>query len=354
MKDGSVKIAKVGIIGIGYWRSIALDVAKYFPHIQIERIWSRSEGRAEELALELSTISGNACKAMNDNLDLEGLDMAIIALPPLVAQKVLLRAIDLGIPSIVEKPLSLNPAEIHKFKILAEQRSVPISVNMQARFLPELHALRSLVKDEAYGPLHEVTVQVLGNTGGHASPIPHTWLHEIDQGGGVRGISGPHAAEFVISLAGPGNAAFSKNWTEVRERKDKDGTSRPCTADDNALVVTEHKNGCFGTIRIGTTSRKAEEVWSARCDNATIRYAADRKLVVVENFGKTTELPSDRASVLNAFDLGTTIGLLNCSDRSFPSLALLNVFAKRLAGEDVDLPTLGLLEECMSLMADGR
>ena len=214
-----------------------------------------------------------------------------------------------------------------------------------------MHVLRSLVNSKKYGLLREIDVSILGNAGGAAAPIPHSWLHQIDAGGGVRSISGPHAMEFALALAGPGRRSFSKIWTEIARRRDAGGELRECSADDNALIISEHDDGAISVIRLGTTSRKAEEIWTARCDEATVRYSAEKKLIIIENFGKFTELATDRSTVLNDYDLNDSVNLLKCSERSFPALVLLKVFVKKIAGEIVDLPDLNILGRCVSLLS---
>jgi predicted dehydrogenase len=343
---------KIGIVGIGYWNNIALEAANYFRDFHIERVWSRSMERSTALATELSTISKKSCHVMKDQFDLEGLDLVVIALPPTIAQTVLERAIDLEIPSLVEKPLSLNFSDISKLKNKAEQKSVRVAVNLQARFVPEMYELRNLALSGKYGSVKEVDIHILGNNGHTASPSLHSWLHDLQSGGGVRGISGPHAAEFAIAILGDGKSVFSKVWTEVLERKDSAGVLKNCTADDNTIVISEHNTGRLSTLRLGTTSRKAEETWSVRCQNATLRYTADKKLVVVDNFGKFTELPCDRTEVLRSVHLENNHELLQCSEKSFPALVLLKLFAENSVGQRSEiLPDLNVLEKCMTLLS---
>lgn len=343
---------KLGIFGLGYWRELAAAIPRWLPDLRVERVWSRSAEKARVVVAEVRSASGADRAVARGPTDMDGLDLAVIATPPGVEPPLLRAAIERRLPSLVEKPVSLERAELARLVRLAEDARVPVAVNLQARFVPEMHALRTLVRGGHRGALREVEVVCLGNRGHASAPVPHGWQHRSEDGGGVIGASGPHAAELLLALAGPGAVVFRRAWTEVAARADGAGVARPCTAPDNAEILTEHAGGARGRLRLGTTSRKKEETWTARCADGTLRIRADGRLVEVDNFGAATEHAAGRREVLAAAGLAAHAGLGACPDAQFPALALLAAFAARLAGESGHaLPDLPLMASCLDLLS---
>ena len=162
----------------------------------------------------------------------------------------------------------------------------------------------------------------------------------------MAGISGPHAAEFLLSLAGAGRVVYSRSWIEVPQRIHDGGVLRPCTAPDNAEILTEHESGIRGRLRLGTTARKKEEWWTARCEGGTLRVGPDGEAVLVENFGVTTSLPTSRLDVLESAGLADHRGLRDCPDDVFPALVFVALFAR-----GSPTPGLDLMASCMELLS---
>ncbi len=334
--------ARVGVFGAGYWGAIAEAAARWLPDdLSIDRVWSRRGERADALA---SRIGCRVARSLDDVADL---DVAVAGVPPTAITPVTEACLEHGVRCILEKPVSLDPARIRQWAAWFDAADLSTAVHLQGRFVPAMHAVRTAVASGRYGRLLEVDVTALGNRGCDASKDPHSWIHRVEDGGGIAGISGPHAAEFLLALAGNGEAVFSRSWTEVASRPDRDGIMQACTADDNVEVLTAHDNGVRGRLRLGTTARRKEETWSARCEEGTLRIGADDRAVIVENFGKTTPLPSDRHDVLASVGLADHPGLCECPDGVFPALVLLTVFVR----SEAPLPDLPLMAKCMDLLS---
>ena len=120
------------------------------------------------------------------------------------------------------------------------------------------------------------------------------------------------------------------------------------------IVISEHSNNVLSRIRLGTTSRKAEELWTARCDDGTLRYAADGKLILLDNFGKSEEILCHRDDILTSQNY-LNQKLVDSSNNCFPSLLLLYSFASGLKNNSnsfFEVPDLCLLRDCMGMMTD--
>ena len=44
---------RIGVFGAGYWGRLAEAAARWLPEVTVDRVWSRSAPRAEELAAKL-------------------------------------------------------------------------------------------------------------------------------------------------------------------------------------------------------------------------------------------------------------------------------------------------------------
>ena len=332
---------RAGVFGTGYWGALAEAAARWLPEVAVDRVWSRREERAAALA---SRVGCRVARTLDDVADL---DVVVAGLPPVAIPAVARACLEHGVRCVLEKPVSLDASQVRALALRFDEHDLAAAVNLQGRFVPALHAARAAVAAGQYGRLLEVDVSAFGNRGCTASPVPHSWLNRIEDGGGVAGISGPHAAEFLLSLAGSGRVVFSRSWTEVPQRPDEAGVMRTCTAPDNVEILTAHANGVRGRLRLSTTARRKEETWTARCEGGTLRIGADDHAVVVENFGKSTPLPSDRHGVLASAGLTDHRGLQECPDGVFPALALLALFVSG----DTSVPDLHLMTSCMELLS---
>ena len=332
---------RVGVFGAGYWGALTEAAARWLPEIAVDRVWSRNAERATALA---SKVGCRVARALDD---IEDLDLVVAGLPPVAIPPVARSCLERGVPCLLEKPVSIDAARVRELATRFDELGAPAAVNLQGRFVPAVHAVRTAVASGRYGKLLEVEVSALGNRGCAASPVPHSWLHRIEDGGGVAGISGPHAAEFLLSLAGTGEAVYSRSWTEVRHRPDEAGVMRECTAPDNVEILTTHDNGVRGRLRLSTTARKKEEMWTARCEGGTLRVGADDRPVVVENFGESTPLPFDRCEILTKTGLSDHRGLEKCPDGVLPTLVLLARFVRG----DPSVPDLHLMTRCMEILS---
>ena len=335
--------ARVGVFGAGYWAALAEAAARWLPEVAVDRVWSRSEERATALASKVG------CRVARTLDDVADLDAVVAGLPPVAIPTVARACVEHGVRCLLEKPVSLDAAQVRELAAQFDEQDLPAAVNLQGRFVPAMHAVRAAVASEQYGRLLEVDVSALGNRGCTASPVPHSWLNRIEDGGGAAGISGPHAAEFLLSLAGAGKVVFSRSWTEVAQRPDEAGVMQECTAPDNVEILTAHDSGVRGRLRLSTTARKKEETWTARCEGGTLRVGADDRAVVVENFGESTPLPSDRHDVLASAGLADHRGLQECPDGVFPALVLLALFVSG----DTPVPDLHLTTSCMEILSPG-
>ncbi|MHC4137431.1 MAG: Gfo/Idh/MocA family protein [Planctomycetota bacterium] len=335
---------RVGVFGTGYWGALAEAAVQWLPEVAVDRVWSRSDERARALASQLG------CRVARTLDDIADLDVVVAGLPPGATPAVARACLEHGVRCLLEKPVSLDASQVRALAVRFDEHDLPAAVNLQGRFVPAMHAVRAAVAAGQYGRLLEVTVSALGNRGCTASPVPHSWLNRIEDGGGVAGISGPHAAESLLSLAGSGTVVFSRSWTEVPQKPDEAGVMRKCTAPDNVEILTAHANGVRGRLRLSTTARKKEETWTARCEGGTLRVGADDRAVVVENFGASTPLPSDRHDVLTSADLADHRGLQECPDGVFPALVLLVLFARG----DTSVPDLHLMTSCMEILSPAR
>jgi predicted dehydrogenase len=333
--------SRVGVFGAGYWATLAEAATRWLPEIEIDRVWSRTPDRAADLAAKIG------CRVARGLDDVADLDLAVVGLPPVAMPEVAMACLTHRVRCLLEKPVALDAASIEKVAARFKDAGLPAAVNLQGRFVPAMHAVRAAVASGQYGRLLEVDVAALGNRGCTASKLPHSWLNLREEGGGVVGISGPHAAEFLLALAGAGETVFARAWMEVPERADTAGTMQPCTANDNLEVITEHDAKVRGRLRVSTTARKEEESWSARCEGGTLRVGADDRPVLVENFGETTALPCERIDVLQAVGLADHAGLNECPDPVFPALVLLALFVRG----DESVPDLDLMARCMAILA---
>ena len=144
---------RIGVFGAGYWGPITEAMARWLPEVVVDRVWSRRDQRSAELAAKVG------CRAAEAIDDVENLDLAVAALPPVAIPTVASACLERGVRCLLEKPVCLDAAEIRALDARFEEQGLAAAVNLQGRFVPAMHPVRHAVVSGQFGRLAEVDVR---------------------------------------------------------------------------------------------------------------------------------------------------------------------------------------------------
>ena len=173
-----MKTCKLGLIGCGNRSWAHVNGMKKLDYAQFVSVADPVAERAKEKA-----DATGATKIYKDHKDLlahaaeDGLDAVIICVDPTAhTEDMELRAIDMGLPFIVEKPMTNNLDLAERIAAKAEEKGVITSVGFQDRYLD----LVDMIKEEL--PKHRQGGLVYGSWVG-GIPGPWWWQKKSDCGG---------------------------------------------------------------------------------------------------------------------------------------------------------------------------
>jgi predicted dehydrogenase len=98
---------------------------------------------------------------VTDSVDevLRRVDAVIVATPARTHAEVGMRAVEAGIPTLVEKPFALTVKDAERLAELAERRSVPLLVGHLLEYHPVIERLKGMIEDESLGDIYYLYAQ---------------------------------------------------------------------------------------------------------------------------------------------------------------------------------------------------
>lgn len=149
---------KVGLVGVGgisgahipAWENRADAELVALCDIRTERM-ERFENTEKRLYTDLDEMLAN-----------EELDILDICLPTYLHAEVAIKAMNMGINVVTEKPISLKKEDVVRVYEAAERNNVKFMVAQVLRFWPEYELLKEIYDSERYGKLLSGTMTRLG------------------------------------------------------------------------------------------------------------------------------------------------------------------------------------------------
>jgi predicted dehydrogenase len=145
---------------------------------------------------------------------LDSIDALVIASPTDSHTDWCLKAIDAGVPFLVEKPLSRRPDEVDAVARGALKAGVPFTVGFVERFNPAIRTMRDAIEDPIYFSAIRHSPYVERIRSGVASDL---LIHDIDLA--VRSLDGvPHTVGASYTHVHPSSAPGAEDVAEVHLR----------------------------------------------------------------------------------------------------------------------------------------
>ncbi len=210
--------ARIGVIGCGWWATYA-----HLPALVTRRDTSvvavadaderRARAGAEAFGVPRCFASGE------ELLDAVELDAVIIATPNRHHYDLARRALERGLHVLVEKPMTIDPAEARALAVLARERGRELVVGYPMHYNKHALALRDVIREGAIGELETIAVLYASIVrelyGGRVEdardvvfeypvhgPDPRTYVDPARAGGGQGQSQVTHAAALLLFLTG--------------------------------------------------------------------------------------------------------------------------------------------------------
>ncbi|OFW27872.1 MAG: hypothetical protein A3H97_16540 [Acidobacteria bacterium RIFCSPLOWO2_02_FULL_65_29] len=258
---------RLGLIGAGRWGRNYIRTVASLPEVRLVRLASRNPDGAMPVPADCAIFAD-----WRELLDPRALDGVIVATPPRLHAEMASRAIDAGLPVLVEKPLTMDVAEAHSLRDHARELGVFAMVDHVHLFSPAYRMLKSI--QPRYGAIRAIHGEA-GNYGPYRPDVPVLWDW------------GAHDVAMCLDLVG---AMPTRTGATVLERKSLEGG-----IGETIRVELAFPNGAGASLRLSNLMQKCRR-FAVACERASLVYddLAAQKLVVTEGgSGRAIEIGDD-------------------------------------------------------------
>lgn len=191
---------RLGIVGINYGRSVQLPAFRAGPRCQVVALAGRDAERTAALARESGVAKGYGdWRALVEDADVQA--VAIATLPTLQAQ-VAMRALELGKPVFIEKPMAGDLSSARAMLERARSSSLPTAIDFNFHQIVQWQRARAMLNAGAIGALRHVTVHWHVESPSLRLRM-RNWKTMGDDGGGVLGNFISHCFHYLEWFCGP-------------------------------------------------------------------------------------------------------------------------------------------------------
>jgi predicted dehydrogenase len=193
-------VIRLGIVGINYGRTVQLPAFRADPRCQVVALAGRDEARTAELARAEGVAKGyGGWRALVENPDVQA--VAIASLPTLQAQ-IALRALELGKPVFIEKPMAGDLASARAMLSLATRQGLATAIDFNFHQIMSWQRAKAMLDAGAVGALRHVTVHWHVESPSLRVRM-RNWKTMGDDGGGVLGNFISHCFHYLEWFCGP-------------------------------------------------------------------------------------------------------------------------------------------------------
>lgn len=188
----------MGIIGAGYAASSAhLPVFLHLKQVRVVALCDKDLSKAKDLAQRYSI--RRVYNDLDEMLQRETLNLLDICVPPQSHREVLMKALEAGLPCLVEKPFTVTANEADEIIKMAREKGLPIFPIYDHPYIPAVRKARGLVIDGVIGKLLGVHIS-------YSEPVParyldsNHWCHSLP--GDYFSDAEPHLAMLLVEFLG--------------------------------------------------------------------------------------------------------------------------------------------------------
>ncbi len=250
----------VAIAGTGFGQKIHIPGLQHHHRTEVVSVYHRDPDKAQAIAAAHQIPEG--ASDFTALLDNPAVAAVAISTPPFLHYEMAKQALLAGKHVLLEKPMTLNAAEVRELYQLATQKNLVVTPDFEFRFVPAWQCLAEYLQQGFVGEKRLITINWLVTS--RANPDrPWNWYARQDQGGGALGAVGSHAFDYVHWLFGPVKRLSGHLSCAIKERPDpRDGDRlKPVDADDTCLIMLELADGTPCQINITSVSHHGRGHW---------------------------------------------------------------------------------------------
>ena len=230
----------VGIVGCNYGRTVLIPAFRQDPRCEVVALAGTDAARTAELARVVNVARGfGSWQAVVEE---RAVAVIAVAVPPDVQPAIARRALELGKPVFLEKPLAADLAGARAVLESARKSERPTIVDFNFPELPSWQRAKAILDDGAIGRLRNVVVT--WNFANRATRLRlESWKTRDDGGGGLLGNFVSHCFYNLEWLCGP----ISGLTARLFALPDRD-------ADGSVALALAFASGAGGSLQVSCAS----------------------------------------------------------------------------------------------------
>ncbi|GAA2615807.1 Gfo/Idh/MocA family protein [Streptomyces axinellae] len=244
--DTSVTPLRVGLLGYGLAGSVFhAPLIATTPGLALDTVVTSDPERQKRARAAGGPGTGEVrTLATADELfdDADRLDLVVVATPNRTHVELTRRALEAGLPVVVDKPLAPTAAEARELAALAEDRGLLLAPFQNRRWDNDFLTLRSLLAEDALGEVHRFESRFE-----RWRPRPKGGWRESGDPAEVGGLLydlGSHLVDQALTLFGPAASVYAES--DVRRAG--------AGADDDTFIALTHDNGVRSHLWMSATA----------------------------------------------------------------------------------------------------
>jgi predicted dehydrogenase len=232
---------KIGIIGTGFAKNVQIPAFLACEGAEIVSVASGSLANAESTAGEFGI--GHFTDEWRETVERDEIDLVCITTPPKLHREMVLFAIEHGKHILAEKPMAMNIGEAEEMAAAAKGSGKLMLIDHELRFQPGRQKACQMLRDGAIGKVRHTKYNFRAPHRGDPN-VPWNWWSDINEGGGALGAINSHVIDsFNWFLGTEVSNVACQLQTQIRERRDAEGTTRAVTTDDEANMLLRFADG---------------------------------------------------------------------------------------------------------------
>lgn len=247
---------KIALFGAGF---AGRDVLQSFKSIKYGKITAVADIDHESLSkLQKEFAIEKVTTEYTELLSDDSLDLVCICTPHALHYRMAMDALSAGKHVICEKPIAINLDQADEIVAKANAVGKRLFVTLRRRFNPFFQKASQLLKDEKIGRPFLLESMYIGDEVDRIKNHSNWKGRRKEAGGGVLMDAGTHQIDIARYYLGEVDSVIalsSKSITDIPEK-----------AEDTALTILKHRNGCVTNIT--TTFAVRSTIWAFRGCNA--------------------------------------------------------------------------------------